>query len=140
MNGGLGSAGSLWLIAAVVLGLAELAIPGAFLVFLALSAAITGIATLVLSDLSIGMQLVTFTAWSVVTVLIGKRWYRDYPVASAARLIGQVATVETAIALGYGRVEIGDGTWPARGPDAAVGMRMRIVAIDGGVVMVAPLD
>jgi len=135
-----------WLIAALVLGIAELAVPGVFLVFLAIAAAFTGVMALALPDLPIAVQLSAFAVWSVVAVTIGKRWYRDYPVEGgdpllndrAARLIGQIVIVETALVDGQGRVLVGDGTWPARGPDAAVGTRVRIVAVMDGAVAVEP--
>jgi membrane protein implicated in regulation of membrane protease activity len=135
-----------WLIAALVLGIAELAVPGIFLVFLAIAAAFTGVMAFALPDLPIAVQLGAFAIWSVVAVTIGKRWYRDYPVEGgdpllndrAARLIGQIVIVETALVDGQGRVLVGDGSWPARGSDAAVGTRVRIVAVMDGAVAVEP--
>ena len=134
-----------WLIAALTLGIAELAIPGIFLVFLALAAAITGVALLAL-DLPLVAQLASFGVWSVVAVMIGRRWYSDYPVAGdahlndrTARMIGEVVEVDTPITGGVGRVRVADGSWPARGPDLAVGTSVRIVAVDGGVVTVEPV-
>ncbi len=133
-----------WLIAALVLGIAELAAPGIFLVFLAIAAAITGAAVFVLPDLPVAAQLGAFAVWSVVTVLIGRRWYRDYPVHDgdpllndrSARLVGQMVVVETALNDGRGRVLVGDGSWPARGPDAPVGTRVRVTAVIDGEVVV----
>ena len=138
------SAAGAWLIAALVLGIAELAVPGVFLVFLAIAAAVTGAAVFVLPDLPVAAQLAAFAVWSAVTVLIGKRWYRDYPVEGgdpmlndrSARLVGQVVLVETALIGGHGRVLVGDGSWPARGDDAAAGTRVRITAVVDGAVMV----
>ncbi|MEG3086360.1 NfeD family protein [Sphingomonas sp. PB4P5] len=140
-------AGTLWLAVALLLGLAELLIPGVFLIFLAIAAAITGVATLALADLPLAAQLASFAIWSGVTVLIGRRWYRDYPVATtdpllndrAARLIGEIVTVEQAIDAGGGRVRVADGVWPARGPDSAVGARMRVIEVDRGVLVIEPL-
>ncbi|MEG3164136.1 NfeD family protein [Sphingomonas sp. PB2P19] len=133
-----------WLIAALLLGIAELAVPGVFLVFLAIAAAVTGVAVFALPALPVAAQLGSFAVWSVVTVLIGKRWYRDYPVAGdpllndrAARLVGQPAVVVVPIEGGVGRVRIGDGDWPASGPDAPAGTAMRIVAVRDGVAEVA---
>lgn len=135
-----------WLIAALALGIAELAIPGVFLVFLAIAAAITGAALMALPDLPLAAQLASFGVWSVVAVVIGRRWYADYPVDADARLndrardmIGQVVTVETAIRDGRGRVIVGDGGWPAQGPDAAVGESVRITKVADGVVVVEAL-
>jgi membrane protein implicated in regulation of membrane protease activity len=138
------SAGAFWLIAALVLGVTELLLPGVFLVFLAIAAAITGIASLALPDLPAPAQFASFAIWSGVSVMIGRRWYRDYPVASsdpmlndrAARLIGEIVTVDQAIDSGGGRVRLADGSWPARGPDAPTGARMRVVAVEGGVLVV----
>ena len=143
----IGGAGGGWLIAALVLGIAEIAIPGVFLIFLAIAAAITGAATLVLADLPVAGQIASFAIWSAVAVLIGKRWYSDYPLATSdallnnrgARLIGQVVTVEVAIVQGAGRVRIGDGSWPARGPDAPAGTQLQVHAVENGVVVVEPV-
>ena len=146
--GWLGGAGGAWLAAALVLGIAELAVPGVFLVFLAVAAAITGVAVLVLGEVPAAIQLASFAAWSVVAVLVGRRWYRDYPVATAdallndraARLIGGIARLETAIVDGRGRAIVGDGTWPVKGPekgpDLPAGATVRIVAVEGATLVV----
>ena len=145
---GVGGFAGAWLIAALVLGIAELAAPGIFLVFLAIAAAITGVAVYALPDLPMAAQLGSFAVWSAVAVLIGRRWYKDYPVDSSdvklndrtARMIGQVVTVETAIEHGLGRVRVDDGSWLARGPEMVAGEKVRIVAVDGGVVVVEAVD
>ena len=141
------SDGTLWLLAALVLGVAELIVPGVFLVFLAIAAAVTGLATLALPDLPAGAQLASFAVWSGVTVLVGRRWYHDYPVATsdpmlndrAARLVGEIVTVDQAIDGGHGRVKVADGVWQASGPDAAIGTKMRVVGVRGGVLAVEPV-
>jgi membrane-bound ClpP family serine protease len=74
------TAAGAWLIAALLLGIAELMVPGVFLVFIAVAAAIVGSTLLALPDLPLAAQIGAFAAWSVVAVLIGRRWYRDYPV------------------------------------------------------------
>ena len=103
---------------------------------------------LALPALPIAIQLVSFAAWSGVAVLVGRRWYRDYPIDSSdallndrgARLVGMIVTVETAIVDGVGRVKVGDGGWPARGPDAPIGETVRVVAVQDGVVLVERKD
>ncbi|MBS0282863.1 MAG: NfeD family protein, partial [Proteobacteria bacterium] len=85
-----------WLAAAILLGIAELLIPGIFLIFLAVAAAITGLALFALPELPLIAQVGSFAAWSIVSVTIGRRWYRDYPLETsdpmlndrAARVIG----------------------------------------------------
>lgn len=142
-----GGPGGAWLLAALALGIAELVVPGVFLVFLAVAAAITGVIAYAFPDLPAAAQLAGFAAWSVVTVLIGRRWYLDYPVEStsellndrSAQLIGQVVTVEVPLEGGRGRVRVGDGAWPATGPDLPAGALARIVTARSGVLTVEPL-
>lgn len=144
----IGGAGGAWLIAALLLGIAELLIPGVFAIFIAIAAAVVGVAALVVPELPVAAQIAAFAVWTVVTVLVGRRWYVDYPVESSdpqlndrsARLIGQVVVVEMAIHGDGGRVRVGDGSWPARGVTADAGTRVRIAAIRDGVVIAEPLD
>lgn len=135
-----------WLALALVLGIAELLVPGVFLVFVAIAAAITGAIAFAVPDVPLVTQLGAFAVWSVVAVLIGRRWYVDHPVAGdprlndpTARMIGRTVTVETDFAHGRGRVRVGDGAWPARGPDLPAGAEARVTAVDGGVLVVEPL-
>ena len=135
---------TVWLIAALLLGIAELLVPGVFLVFLAIAAAATGIALFALPALPLAAQILAFAVWSGVAVAIGRRWYHDYPVDAAdpllndraARLVGQEVVVAMDIGLDGGRVRVGDGSWPARGDRAMMGERVRVVAADGGVLTV----
>jgi membrane protein implicated in regulation of membrane protease activity len=131
----------------VILAAVELVVPGVYLVFIAIAAALTGALALILPELGVGGQLIGFAAWSIVTVMIGRRWYRDFPVETtdpllndrAARLVGEVVTVVEPIEGGHGRVRVGDGEWPAEGPDTPSGTRVRIVAARGTALTVEPL-
>lgn len=135
-----------WLIAAAVLAATELALPGVFLIFVAIAAAITGLIALAV-PMGLTGELVSLTVWTAVAVLVGKRWYVDFPVATsdpdlnnrAARMIGQTVRVTDAIIDGHGRVRVGDGEWPATGPDQPAGAQVRIAAVEGGVVRIASL-
>ena len=138
---------ALWLAAGLLLGIAELLVPGVFLIFLAIAAGVTAVTVWALPDLPVGLQLADFAVWSMVCVVIGRRWYRDFPVNSdapilnepARRLRGQIVTVTTPIAGGEGRARLGDGEWPVRGPDAPAGTRLRVAHVDGGVLLVEPV-
>lgn len=143
----LANAGLVWLVIGVVLAIAELAAPGVFLIFVAVAALITGVTAFALPDLPVLLQLLSFTLWSIAVVAIGRRWYVEFPVPSAdpqlndraARLIGETVTVCEAIEGGAGRVRLGDGNWPAIGPDCAAGTRLRIAAVRGATLIVEPL-
>ncbi len=134
-----------WLILAALLGIAEIVVPGVFLFWIAIAAALTGLVT-VATGIALPIQIILFAILSLAATYGGRRWYRDNPVASAdpllndraARLLGEVVTVVEAIDGGRGRVKVGDGVWNCAGPDVAVGTRVRITGADGAVLMVEP--
>ena len=134
-----------WLTAAIVLAIAELVVPGAFLIWLATAAALTGVAALLIG-VPLAGQFVLFALLSVASVYLGRRIYGEAvpsgdPMLNdrAARLIGETLVVVEAIEDGRGRVRVGDGAWPARGPDAAAGTRVRVTGADGACLHVEPV-
>ena len=137
----------LWLIVGALLAIAELMVPGVFLVWLAAAAALTGLATL-LFGIGPPFQFLLFCLFSLASVYFGRRWYSANPVESsdpllndrAARLVGETVVVVAAIENGRGRVAVGDSVWPARGADAAVGARVKVVGADGTCLRVEPLS
>ena len=137
----------LWLLAATILAIAELLVPGVFLIFLAAAAAVTGLATLVFG-LPVAAQLLLFALLSVGALYSGRRWYVRNPLPSsdpllndrAARLRGETLVVVEAIENGRGRVKVGDSVWACRGPDCPAGSRVRVVGADGACLKVSLLD
>ena len=133
----------LWLLAAVLLGIAELIVPGVFLIWIAAAAAGTGLLTLMFG-VPIAFQFALFALLSIASVYAGRRWYAANPVATsdpllnnrAARLVGRTATVAAAIEHGEGRVTVGDSVWNCRGPDCAAGTRVRIIGAQGTCLLV----
>lgn len=143
MNGLEVDAGWLWLIGGVLLLILEVIAPGFFLVFLGAAAIATGLFT-VLFGLGTAPQLALFALYSVIAVLVGRRFYANRTEDStdpllndrAARLVGKVVTVVTDVDEHNGRVRVGDSEWSARGGPAAAGERVRITGIDGNCLKV----
>ena len=135
--------GWLWTIGGLLLLIAEIFAPGFFLIFVGAAAIATGIITM-LFDLGLVFQLSLFAIYSVVAVLVGKRWYaqpnpgdQEHSLNDPARrIVGRVVTVVEAIDSHSGRVRLGDGEWPARGGPAAVGDKVTITAVDGNCLTV----
>jgi inner membrane protein len=133
----------LWLIVAALLGIAELIVPGVFLIWIAAAAALTGLVTL-LTGIALPFQFLLFAIFSIGSVYAGRRWYKSFPVASsdpllndrAARLIGRSVTVVTAIRGGEGRVKVGDSVWSCRGADCDEGARVRVTGAEGNCLIV----
>jgi membrane protein implicated in regulation of membrane protease activity len=133
----------IWLMAAILLGIAELIVPGVFLIWLAAAAAATGLLTLAFG-IDLPFQFAVFALLAIASVYSGRRWYLANPMPSAdpmlndraARLVGRTVVVVAAIENGEGRVKVGDSVWSCRGPDAPVGARVRITGADGSCLKV----
>ena len=136
----------IWLSAAALLGIAELLVPGVFLIWLAAAAALTGFAAL-LFGIPLAFQFALFALLALAATYVGRRWYANNPVESsdpllndrAARLVGQTVVVVAAIENGAGRVRVGDSVWNASGPDAETGARVRVTGAEGTCLRVQPV-
>lgn len=135
--------GYYWLVGGVLLLILELVAPGVFLAFVGMAAIATGAITLAIG-LGLPMQLVLFALYTLVAILIGKRFYAqpDAPDADpllndrAARLLGRTVTAVTAIDEEGGRVRVGDGEWGARGGPASAGEKVVIIGVEGNCLRV----
>ena len=134
-----------WMIFAVALAIGELVLPGIFLIWIAIAAAITGAVAYFAPDVAMPLLVILFAGLCLVATYAGRRWYVRNPVDSAdpllndrvARLVGRTVTVVEPIAHGEGRVSLDDGTWSARGPDAPLGARLVVVTAEGTTLVVA---
>jgi inner membrane protein len=136
----------IWLGLGLVLAVAEMAIPGFFLIWLAGAAIITGALAWAL-PLGLAWQIVIFAVLAIIAVFSGRRYLRDNPIMPAdplmndrgGRAVGDIVLVTAAIAAGTGRVRHGDSEWLAKGPDAEPSTRMRVTGHDGVVLVVEHL-
>lgn len=132
-----------WLAIGLVLAVAEMAIPGVFLIWMAGAALITGLVTWV-APIGLPVQVVLFAVLSILAVFTGRKYLARHPVVAAdpkmnnrgARAIGETVVVTQTIVGGTGRVRLGDSEWLARGEDAAPGTRLTVVGIEGSVLLV----
>lgn len=132
-----------WLALGLILAIAEMAIPGVFLIWMAGAALVTGLVAWAV-PIGVPVQIVLFAVLSILAVFSGRRYIARHPVVSAdpkmndrgARVVGETVVVTQAIEGGEGRVKLGDGEWLAKGADAPVGTRLRVAGHDGVVLLV----
>ncbi|MEO6113010.1 MAG: NfeD family protein [Sphingomicrobium sp.] len=135
--------GWLWTIGGVLLLIAEVLAPGFFLLFIGAAAIATGAFTL-LFDLGLAPQLALFALYSVLAVMLGKRFYGQPDTADqniklndpSKRLIGKSVIVVDPVDEHGGRVKVGDSEWTARGGPAAAGERVIVTGVDGNCLTV----
>ena len=133
-----------WALAAILLAAAEMIVPGVFLIWLAIAAAIAGVVAF-LFDPPIAVDLGVFAVAAIVSIYAGKIVYRGGSVPPdpllndrAARMIGAHVVICEELAAGRGRAMVGDGSWPVTGPDMAKGATAVVVGVDGNTLLVEP--
>jgi membrane protein implicated in regulation of membrane protease activity len=139
-----------WLIFGVILLVAEIIVPGNFLVWVGVAGLITG----GISLLSWGqpgwtweVQWIVFAVLSVISVFVGRRWLirsnasSDEPTLNerGLSLIGRTADLIDPIVNGHGRVKIGDTVWMVDGPDLPLGAKVKVVGSRGSNLRVEAL-
>ncbi len=128
-----------WWALAAVLMICEMMLPGVVFMFLAIGAAAAGLVLLVVSDLSLEMQLAVFAVISVASavglrrMLGGMQKRSDDPNLNARgdSLVGKIVVLDQPILGGRGRLKMGDGSWTVTGPDMVAGAKVRVASVDG---------
>jgi membrane protein implicated in regulation of membrane protease activity len=128
-----------WLVAGLLLCLAETLAPGAFLIWIGLAGLAIGAVDFVF-PLGLEAQTLGFAVLAAALALVGKRFYGSVlgkgdaePVSRAQALVGHEFFLESEIARGYGRMRVGDSVWRVSGPDLPSGAKVKVVGVGGGV-------
>ncbi|WP_043364670.1 NfeD family protein [Belnapia sp. F-4-1] len=139
--------GLIWILAGLLLLLAELAIPGVFLVWIGLAALGTGVLQL-LAVLSFGMVVTVFLLLLGAGIWLSLRLRRAAPPPAlntpSSGLVGRSGMLlPLGEAEGPGlRVRIGDSEWQARLPLEIRAperpLRVRVEAVEGTTLIVRP--
>jgi inner membrane protein len=132
-----------WFVIALLLGIIEMAVPGAAFLWLGLAAALVGL-LLTLVDLGSAAQFGSFALLSVL--LVGATRLLPKPVMAdsdqpllnqrGARLIGQQLILDGPLTGGRGQAQVGDSLWTVTGIDLPAGTRVRVTGIDGATLRV----
>lgn len=137
-----------WWILAIILLVIETIAPGAWFLWFAVAAAITGLLLLIFSSIGWEAQLLFFAVTSVASV-VGWRYYRKaHPVTSdqpslnrrGEQYIGRRFTLQEPIVNGVGKIKVDDSTWKVHGEDQASGTTVQVVGNDGVVFEVEAID
>lgn len=131
----------IWIIAGVLLLIAEAPVPGVYLMWLGLAALGSGVATLGLG-LHFEAEVALFTVLAGISVAIGWRLRRPRAAVVNTPQSGLVGRAATALAFqgAEGRVRVGDSVWSARMVDGAepqAHAALRVVGVDGTILLTA---
>ena len=135
-----------WWVLAIVLLAVEMFLPGAFFLWMGISAAIVGFALLSFPGLGIEAQLSMFAVLSIATVIVARAYFRRNPLSTdlpvlnrrSSQYVGRVLTLTEPIVNGFGTVKVDDSSWRVQGPDCSGGTVVEVIAADGPVLTVRP--
>ena len=137
-----------WWILALALVILETVVPGTYFLWMGISAAVMGLLAWFVPAMGWETQLMLFAILSLVSIVGWRAWQHRHPDHSdqpmlnrrGEQYIGRVFTLDTAIENGFGRVRVGDSLWRVSGADRPAGLRVRVVAVDGVILVVEPED
>ncbi|MBV7549464.1 NfeD family protein [Pseudomonas sp. PDM26] len=133
-----------WLALGTILLILEVFGAGGYLLWIGMAAATVGVLTFFLPGLPWEWQFLLFGLLSIATA---SYWWRRQRTAArpsdqphlnlrGQELIGKTFVVHEAIINGRGKIKVADGVWMARGPDTAIGSRVRVVGQQGAILLV----
>lgn len=133
-----------WFVLAALLGVIEILAPGVFFLWLAVSAAFTGILLLIIPGMGEATQIIVFSILSVSLIYFAWKYLKkavltsDQPLLNQrnAQHVGKLFTLSEKIENGTGRITIGDSSWKVEGPDMPEGTQIRVIGFDGAVLKV----
>lgn len=135
-----------WWVLAVIFVVLEVFSPAAFFLWLGFAAGIVGLVVMLMPDLSWEIQLTLFAVFSVISTVVGRRYFffhlqsSDHPRLNrrGEQYIGRVFTLGQPIVNGLGKIKVDDTTWKISGEDCDAGMQVRVTGVDGVVLKVEP--
>jgi membrane protein implicated in regulation of membrane protease activity len=140
----------LWWIAALLLLGGEVLLPGYFMLWIGLAAAVMGVVLLAVPGLTALAQAVIFVILAFASCFLYWKWVRPrlnrVPAGNerlnrrGEQLIGQRYTLCEPIVQGRGKARVGDGMWLVTGPDLPLGATVEVIGIDGTTLRVKAAD
>lgn len=133
-----------WWVLAVLLIILEVISPAIFFLWMGIAAAVVGLLVLIVPGMAWELQVVLFAAFSVASVVLGRRYLSKYPIKSdqpqlnrrGEQYIGRTFTLEEPIVNGQGKIRVDDSTWKIMGEDCPEGTKVEIIGVDGVVLKV----
>jgi membrane protein implicated in regulation of membrane protease activity len=136
----------IWWIVALVLIAIEVIMPGYFMLWIGIGAAVTGALVFILPGMSMLTQSIVFAVLAFASC--AGYWYGLRPALQrkepgdvrlnrrAEQLVGNRYELIEAIVNGRGTARVGDGQWMVSGPDLPMGSTVEVVAVEGTTLKV----
>ncbi len=136
-----------WLILALLLIILEIVVPGAFFLWMGVSAGVVGLILWMFPDIGWESQLLLFSVISIVSIALWRIRLNKHPTESedntlnarTTQYIGRVFTLVEPIEDGYGKIHVDDSYWQVSGPDCEKDKKVKVISVDGMILKVEPV-
>ncbi len=133
-----------WWVLGVVLIILEVFSPGAFFLWMGISAAVVGFVLMLVPGLDWEFQLLVFALFSIISVVLWRLHLSKNPIKTdqpalnrrGEQYIGRQFVLSEPIVNGCGRLQVDDTTWKITGGNATDGSVVTVVAVEGMVLKV----
>ena len=133
-----------WWVAAIGLIIVEALAPGAIFLWLGVSAGVVGAILLAAPELSWEYQVLIFAVLSVGSVIGWRAYHKSHPTETdlptlnrrGEQYIGRLLTLDDPIVNRVGKVRLDDTNWKVAGDDLPAGARVKVVGVDGVVLLI----
>ncbi|MBA4749219.1 MAG: NfeD family protein [Alphaproteobacteria bacterium] len=137
-----------WWVLGVFLLVLETFVPGAFFLWLGVSAMVTGVLAFVLPSAPLAVNALFFAVMSVVSVVGWRVYQRKHPTKTqdnllnrrGAQLMGQKLILSEPLKGGRGHTKVGDTLWSIEGPDLPQGTEVEVIAVNANTLVVRALS
>ena len=131
-----------WLVLGLALVIVELLLWSMFLLWIGASAITISIVFYLYSEVSAGLQVLSFILLSAVSTFLARKYFPVKTVddelnLNAKRHIGKECTV-VSIENSIVKVSLGESLWFAKGCEMSVGQKVRIIDTDSSTLIVEP--
>jgi hypothetical protein len=131
-----------WLVLGVGLAIIEVFTPGAFFLWLGISAGIVGVVLWLIPGMSWEWQVLFFAILSIASVVIARRYLTAHPLETdlpnlnqrGHQYVGRMFTLEEPVINGQGKIQVDDSTWKIHCDDCETGTKVIIDGVDGVVL------
>ena len=118
--------------------------PGAYFLWMGVSAIFVGALMYVFPEMVFLVQILIFAVLSVISVVMYKSYRKKNPIVTdepalnrrGEKYIDQKFTLTEPIINGEGKIKVDDSTWKIVGMDMPAGMTIRVVAVEGTTLKV----
>ena len=136
-----------WWVLALCFVVIEGMIPSGVFISMGIAASILGAVVMKYPYLELTLQLGIFGSITMILTFVFAQYKRKQYLAEVAsgkipanNMLGKEFALKLPIQNGFGEIEIDGYHWSLKGPDAAPGTLVKVIQLDGDMLLVYPAD